>query len=38
MDAVAIGAILSVVISAVIFVVMIIKFVALVKNESPEDK
>jgi len=38
MDAVAIGALLSVAISAVILVVMIIKGISLINQDPPEDK
>lgn len=38
MDAVAIVAILSAVVSAIIFVVMIIKGIALVNQDPPEEK
>lgn len=38
MDAVAIGALLSVAISAVILIVMIIKGISLINQDPPEDK
>lgn len=38
MDAVAIGALLSVAISAVILIVLIIKGISLINQDPPEDK